>query len=87
MTIRAFRMPDRDPLGMLTGLENPFGKEKILRWFLERSIKSGEFVTVSSRSDYSELVRDGLLQEKVKGEYCLTSKSISLLYSFYKKPW
>lgn len=87
MTIRAFRMPTSDPFGMLNGYENPAGKEKILRWFLERSVKVGEFVTVSSRSDYSALVRDGLLQEKVKGEYRLTSKAISLLYPFYKKEW
>jgi hypothetical protein len=88
MTIRAFRMPTSDPFGMLSGYKDAAVKEKVLRWFLEKSIQFGDFaVRISSREDYSEIVKDGLLQEKVRGEYSLTSKSISLLYPFYKKEW
>ena len=87
MTIRAFQKPTRDPFGMLTGYANAAIKEGVLRWFLEKSIQFGDFISIASREDYSELVKDGLLQEKVRGEYRLTAKAISLLYPFYKKPW
>jgi hypothetical protein len=87
MTIRAFQMPTRDPFGMLSGYKDAAIKENVLRWFLGKCVQCGDFVSIACREDYSELVKDGLLQEKVRGEYRLTSKAISLLYPFYKKEW
>ena len=86
LTIDDFVKPEAHPYGLLEGYRQAFEKENVLAIALKKCIELNAInATFETIHNHPTMVNDGLLTKVSDRRYCLTRKSIGLLFSRYGK--